>query len=404
MTPVEVLGALARVNLAGGVAILAVAALRKPARAAFGARVAYGLWLLPILASAAALLPARRIVVADLASAATAAFQLPAANASPTGANLDMPALLVGVWLAGVLVTALYMARLQLKFAHAARFGTAGPAVIGLIAPAIVTPRDFHARFSPEEQELILAHEQTHIRQQDSRLNGLSCAAQCLCWFNPLMHLAAHLMRIDQELACDEAVVTQRPDIRRAYAQVLVKAQLANRPLPLGCYWPSRSEHPLLERIAMLKRKAFSPARRWAGAGALSVLCASVGFAAWAAQPAEQQPALPAPAAKAAPIDITANQMRVIDGQGHRALWVGDAIAVQGANRLMADEIRTDIDNGMTLVASGHVFYASSSGGGRADHATYAAANHTLTLIGNVVANQGGRAFRGQTLVIDLTK
>ena len=403
MTPIDVLGALARLNLAGGVAILAVVVLRKPARTAFGARIAYGLWLLPILASAAALLPARRIVVAGLASASTAAFQLPAASPSPVGVSPDMPALLVGLWLAGVVVAALSMARLQLKFARAARLGTAGPAVVGLIAPAIVTPRDFQTRFNTEEQDLILAHEQTHIRQQDSRLNGLCCATQCLLWFNPLIHLAARLMRIDQELACDEAVVTQRPEIRRAYAQVLVKAQLANRPLPLGCYWPSRSEHPLLERIAMLKRKTFSPARRLIGAGALSVLFAGAGVAAWAAQPANRQPGPPAPPS-AAPMDITAKRVQVIAGN-RRALWKGDAIVVQGANRLMADELRSDTGSGLTtVVARGHVLYVSAHGGGRADYATYGSTSHTLTLTGHVVANQAGQEFRGEKIIVDLTK
>ena len=178
--------------------------------------------------------------------------------------------------------------------------------MVGVIAPGSITPADFRSKFTGEEQSLVLAHERAHIDRHDSRLNGLSAAIQCLFWFNPLIHLAAHLMRIDQEMACDETVVTRFPDARRAYAQALVKAQLAIRPLPLGCYWPSGTEHPLLERIAMLKLNDISRRRRLAGSAALAMLCAATGFAAWASQPPQVRiaaaPAVAAtPAAEAAP-------------------------------------------------------------------------------------------------------
>ena len=63
MTTIDLLHALLRANLATGAAILIVAALRKPARRLAGARQAYGLWLLPLLALAAGLLPARQVTI-----------------------------------------------------------------------------------------------------------------------------------------------------------------------------------------------------------------------------------------------------------------------------------------------------------------------------------------------------
>jgi lipopolysaccharide transport protein LptA len=212
---------------------------------------------------------------------------------------LDARLLLVGLWLAGVAGAALIMAVLQHRFVVRARQGGVGPAVVGLLAPRIVTPSDFAQRYSPSEQALVLAHEQAHLARQDSRLNGLLAALQCLGWFNPLVHLAARLMRIDQELACDEAVVNRFPDARRAYAEVLMKAQLAVLPLPLGCYWPSRSQHPLVERVAMLKRPRIGRGRGRAGAVVLACLWAGAGVAAWASQPVQVRTVLRgAPAAE----------------------------------------------------------------------------------------------------------
>jgi lipopolysaccharide transport protein LptA len=411
MTPADIVGALARVNLAAAAAILIVLALRKPLRSISGARLAYGLWLAPLLASMAVMAPARTVVVVGmLAPAAT--FRLPFGDVSPSslGSGLDLFALLVGIWLAGVLGAGLVMVVLQWRFERAARRGAAGPAVVGVVAPAIVTPADFEARFDRRERDLILAHERAHIARQDSRLNGLCCIVQCLCWFNPLIHIAAHLMRIDQELACDEAVIISFPDARRAYAEVLVKAQLSTRPLPLGCYWPSESEHPLVERIAMLKQKSFGPIHRWAGACSLALVCAGAGFAAWAAQPAIPRitPSVPqAGPVQAAPMDITANQLRVADA-GHRTIWRGDVSAVQGGDRLMSDVVNVYSTGArkplQRLVADGHVLLVSAHGTARADHAVYEPQAQTLTLTGDVVAVQDLHEFRGQKLVIAFGK
>jgi beta-lactamase regulating signal transducer with metallopeptidase domain len=305
MSAADILDGLLKANLAAGAAILAVVALRKAARMRFGARLAYGLWLLPLLAGAAVLLPARQVVVVRTAAPlvrvafhiARGARPVPEVTAPTT---LDASTLLVGLWLAGMAAAALAMAVLQHRFVIRARLGGVGPAVVGLIAPRILVPSDFAERYGAEEQALVLAHEEAHLKRQDCRLNGLVAALQCLNWFNPLVHLAARLMRVDQELACDETVANRFPDARRAYAEVLMKAQLAVMPLPLGCYWPSRSRHPLVERVAMLKRPRVGRARWRTGAVVLGCLWAGAGLAAWASQPAQVRTVL-----RAAPIAET---------------------------------------------------------------------------------------------------
>jgi beta-lactamase regulating signal transducer with metallopeptidase domain len=312
MTADEILSLLARVNLAAAAAIVLVLALRKVARPRFGARLAYALWLLPVLAAAAVLAPAR-VVIGTVPPASTDAVLMrvlesgitPAsrmAGAAPAPAP-DLKLLFVAAWLIGVIAATLIMILLQRRFTVAARKGATGPAVVGVIAPRIVTPANFEQTFSAEEQALVLAHERAHIERHDSRLNGLSAALQCLFWFNPLIHLAARLMRIDQEMACDEMVVRRFPNARRVYAQALVKAQLAVRPLPLGCHWPSAAEHPLVERIAMLKGNGPGRRRRMVGGAALTVLCLATALAAWASQPPQVRTA-PVPAS--APVGVLA--------------------------------------------------------------------------------------------------
>ena len=57
-------------------------------------------------------------------------------------------------------------------------------------------------------------------------MNAVVALIQCLCWFNPLVHLAARWIRFDQELACDAAVIAERPGLRRPYAEALLKTQV----------------------------------------------------------------------------------------------------------------------------------------------------------------------------------
>ena len=76
----------------------------------------------------------------------------------------------------------------QVRFVRAARQVRAGPAVVGVLRPRIVTPGDFEGAYSPQERRLVLAHEATHIARQDSRINAMAALVRCLNWFNPADH------------------------------------------------------------------------------------------------------------------------------------------------------------------------------------------------------------------------
>lgn len=304
---------LARLNLALAGAILMVWLLRRPLRASFGAPIAYALWLLVPIAMLASLLPPRLAAVAPvhltprfahlahihlnqapyafmpMAEPGASHSAVHAVIATHASVALDTTFLLFLAWACGAGVMALSLARLQQRFSAAARLGQAGPAVLGVLRPRIVLPDSFRAQFTPPEQAAILAHERVHIARQDARTNAASALLRCLCWFNPLIHLGAKWLRIDQELACDATVVAG-PVSRRDYANALVKSQLVASALPLGCNWPG-SPHPLIERIALLKRKHPTNARRITGIGLIALAAASAGLyaqavgAAWGAQP-----------------------------------------------------------------------------------------------------------------------
>jgi beta-lactamase regulating signal transducer with metallopeptidase domain len=298
----DALAVLLRLNLALAAAVALTMLLRKPVRRLVGPRIAYGLWALIPAAMAAMLLPARIVRIFQPAAAepvlaiswhTETGFTLQAAQTRPS-----VLAVLAALWLAGGAVALAHLAWRQAQFGRAVRAGRAGPAVVGLLRPRIVTPDDFTQRYTPREQRVVLAHEETHIARLDPLTNVVVALARCLNWFNPLAHVLAHYLRIDQELACDARVVAAYPAARRSYAEAMLKTQLTARPLPLGCYWPAPSAHPLAERIGLLSHRGPGPAARAVGGAGVAALVLATACAAWAARPAEVV-AAPQPAALA---------------------------------------------------------------------------------------------------------
>ena len=83
------------------------------------------------------------------------------------------------------------------------------PFVTGLLDAKVFLPADFAQRFSAQEQHWILIHELTHMRRRDLWARLVAEAFRALFWFNPLVHLTVHLLRQDQEYACDQSVVSR---------------------------------------------------------------------------------------------------------------------------------------------------------------------------------------------------
>jgi TonB family protein len=293
----DVLHLVARANLAGSVAIAAVALLRWPVRAIFGASAAYGLWGIPLIMALASLVPTPE-------GGPIAPILLAATNSLPPAADFSSgsiwPATIGGVWALGALLYAATLWTQQVRFASTLRGGSPasfggtsvvraarpdiGPAVVGR---TIILPNDFEARFTSVEQAAILAHESQHLARGDVAANTVVALIRCLCWFNPLVHLAARWIRFDQELACDAAVIAARPNLRRPYAEALLKTQVVVAIPPIGCAWRARGFPALRDRIRLLKQRAPSAPRRACGVLLVAALTFGGGYTAWAAQPSQ---------------------------------------------------------------------------------------------------------------------
>jgi bla regulator protein blaR1 len=277
----EVLSALVRLSIVATLGVLVMIPLRKPLRRAVGTEAAYWLWLF---------LPGSLLAV--FLPRASAAVCGPDTLLSPVVNNCAMSVTLI--WSIGAVAALACFAycqwllrrslgRLQERpdgthWSPAAR----QPMLIGGWRPKIVLPGDFETRYSLTERALVLAHERAHLARNDALTNTLASAIVCLFWFNPLVYWAWNRFRFDQEVACDAAVLRQSKLSRRCYAQALAKTHVVG-PAAIAFGWQRR--HPLIERIAILKRPAPSRTRRLMGyALALGLMLSGV-YAVWSSVP-----------------------------------------------------------------------------------------------------------------------
>lgn len=97
-----------------------------------------------------------------------------------------------------------------------------GPTIVGLLRPRVVLPAWVHA-LGRRDQELILAHEEEHIRAGDARLRFLMTLPLFVFPWNPALWLQRHRLNLAVELDCDRRVMRRMPGHRHAYGNLLLR-------------------------------------------------------------------------------------------------------------------------------------------------------------------------------------
>ena len=130
---------------------------------------------------------------------------------------------------------------------------------------------DDSQQLTAAEQQQILTHEQTHIRQRHSLDVLLAELAATVFWFHPAMHLFKRELRaVHEHLADAEAVQASSPE---AYIR-LIRSQLLQR-MNLSLTQPF-NQFQLKQRIAMLRHNAPAKPHLWKVAASLAFLSAVV--------------------------------------------------------------------------------------------------------------------------------
>jgi bla regulator protein blaR1 len=158
-----------------------------------------------------------------------------------------------------------------------------GPAVVGFLRPVIVVPH-WLTQLSPGEQELVIAHEQSHLDAHDARLVTIAiCLLVCMPW-NPVLWWQMRRLRLAIEIDCDARVLSLGHPVAR-YGETLIavgERQSASHALAIASFG---SKSFLEQRIRNMLRKRTRHARSLA----MALACLGVGLAVCAAEVAPPQ-------------------------------------------------------------------------------------------------------------------
>ncbi|MBQ5959709.1 MAG: hypothetical protein IJL53_03475 [Firmicutes bacterium] len=119
------------------------------------------------------------------------------------------------VWIAGILMTLLYMGIVSRRMKQGLREAipagervlesdtVSSPFIWGMFRPYIYLPSDL----VEPDRAYVIAHEVVHIRRGDPVWKMLAYLIRTIHWFNPLVWVSFILFQRDMELACDERVI-----------------------------------------------------------------------------------------------------------------------------------------------------------------------------------------------------
>jgi beta-lactamase regulating signal transducer with metallopeptidase domain len=174
------------------------------------------------------------------------------------------------------------------------------PMTWGTRRPAVLLPAEAEG-WSEERRKVVLLHELAHVARGDCLTQTLASLACALWWFHPGAWHAARRLRVERELACDDAVLAAGTRARE-YAAHLLEVARAFRPAPLtgaaaiSMARPSQLEGRLLAVLDSLRSRS-APTRAAAAAAAAGALALILPLS--ALRPAEAGAVAPRSAARA---------------------------------------------------------------------------------------------------------
>lgn len=160
-----------------------------------------------------------------------------------------------------------------------------GPAVVGLLRPTILLPSVIVEESSPDELELLLAHELTHVRRGDLAWASLQTLTTSLWWFHPLVLGCARWFDREVERSCDEETIASVGCHPATYARSLLsvlerKHQLQIAPALPGVR-PMDITRKRMDRIMRMEHGSHARSPWWCSGVLLIGAAVALPGAAW---------------------------------------------------------------------------------------------------------------------------
>ncbi len=151
------------------------------------------------------------------------------------------------------------------------------PTTIGWLRPVILMPAAVATGLTPQQLEVVIAHELAHIRRHDYLVNLLQCVVETLLFYHPGVWWVSGRMREEREYCCDDLAVAVcgNPVV---YARTLTSLETLRAGVPALSL--SSTGGPLMNRVCRIVGLGAARRRRAAICLIPCALCGAVGVAA----------------------------------------------------------------------------------------------------------------------------
>jgi HEAT repeat protein/beta-lactamase regulating signal transducer with metallopeptidase domain len=176
------------------------------------------------------------------------------------------------------------------------------PAVVGWLRPVVLVPASALTGLTPQQLEVLLAHELAHVRRYDYLVNIVQCVIETLLFYHPAVWWVSRRIREEREHCCDDLAVAVCGDPHFYAAALVGMERIRSTTAPRLALAATGSGGSLLTRVRRLilpspQRTEYFP--RWA-AGIAGMLAVTVGLLTTGSKPLAGEPAA----------DITADTTR----------------------------------------------------------------------------------------------
>lgn len=140
------------------------------------------------------------------------------------------------------------------------------PSVIGWLRPVVLLPASTLTGLTPEQIEMVLAHELAHIRRNDFFVNLLQAFVETLMFYHPAVWWMSSRVRIEREHCCDDLAVAVCGNPIQ-YARALTRLEELRATAPATAVAANGgSLFDRIRRIAGTRDEGTGATSRWAAA------------------------------------------------------------------------------------------------------------------------------------------
>ncbi|HEX2925229.1 MAG TPA: M56 family metallopeptidase [Ruminiclostridium sp.] len=216
------------------------------------------------------------------------------------------------IWLAGVLIYAMYILLANIRFSMKIRnnprlyrgtvkdifddskaamnvrislpiiisSAVSTPSICGFIKPKILLPAALSDQVSENDLKNIFLHELAHLKRKDILVNWIVVLLKILHWFNPILWYGFYKMHLDCEISCDALVLSKiKPGDHTEYGYTilhLMEIMSVKQRLPgvSGIVTDTSHVKRRITMIAYFKKRS----AKWSAIGVLLLIILAVSF------------------------------------------------------------------------------------------------------------------------------